>query len=138
MGRSRLQRQSGALPELRALDEGDLQDDDSVSQAPTRRSDAGSMASNAMSAWLGEDIPRGAGLTPFELADWLRTLPKDRLDGETLKAVARHVLDREIDEEQFGTAVAAGALGTMGVLDPRQQKVLERYFKQIQTEAVMA
>merc|ERR1712093_832085 len=96
------------------------------------------MASNAMSAWLGQDIVRGAGFTPFELADWLRTLPKDRLEIESLKAVARYVLDAQMDEEQFEAAIAAGKLGTMGIPDRRQQQVLERYFKQRKTEAVMA
>merc|ERR1719253_2471977 len=83
-------------------------DDDLHSQAETLRSEAESMHSAAMSAWLGEDMAKGKTLNPFELANWLRTLPKDRLEGDTLKAVARHVLDNDLDEEQLGTLVAAG------------------------------
>jgi len=112
--------------------------DDSVSCAPSHKSEAETMVSNAMSAWLQQEATAGAKLTPFELANWLRTLPKERLDGDMLKAVARHVLDNEVDETQFEKAVAAQKLGAMGAEDPRQQRILERYFKQRQTEAVMA
>jgi hypothetical protein len=96
------------------------------------------MASEAMSAWLDNGCARGSKLSPFELANWLRMLPKDRIDGETLKSVARHILDEEMDEEAFEKLVNDGGLINIGVPDQRQAKVLERYFKQRQTEALMA
>eukprot|EP00928_Gymnodinium_smaydae_P079835 TRINITY_DN63670_c0_g1_i1.p1 TRINITY_DN63670_c0_g1~~TRINITY_DN63670_c0_g1_i1.p1 ORF type:complete len:554 (+),score=59.85 TRINITY_DN63670_c0_g1_i1:230-1663(+) len=125
--KSRLQRQFGTSDR-----------DDSQSIAPSYCSQAESMTSNAISAWLGTDMARGAMLTPVELADWLRTLPRDRLEDESLKGLARHVLDAQLDEEQFEAMLAEGRLSSMGITDVRQQKVIERYFRQRQKEAVMA
>lgn len=64
-------------------------------------------------------------------------LPKDRLKEDTLKAIAKQVLDKSMDEEGFGTAIAAG-LESFGLSDQRQGIVLQRYFKQKQNEAAMA
>jgi len=122
-----------------SLDRQDFhRDDDLHSQAPTLRSEAETMASEAMSAWLENGCVRGSKLSPFELANWLRMLPKDRIDGDTLKVVARHILNQEMDEEAFETLINDGGLVDIGVPDQRQAKVLERYFKQRQTEALMA
>jgi len=113
-------------------------DDDLHSQAGTLRSEAEAMSNDAMSHWLGDTMVKGATLSPFELANWLRMLPKDRLESDTLKAVARHVLDQNMDEEEFGTVIASRGLASFGVSDARQAQILERYFKQRQSEAAMA
>jgi len=121
------------------LDEQDFQrDDDLHSQAETLRSEAETMASDAMSHWLGNSMVTRSALSPFELANWLRMLPKDRLEDNTLKSVARHVLDKSMDEDKFEAALAAGGFASFGVTDQRQAQILERYFKQRQSEAAMA
>jgi hypothetical protein len=137
--RSRLDGHKQGAPVWGSLDRQDFhRDDDLHSQAPTLRSEAETMASEAMSAWLENGCVRGSKLSPFELANWLRMLPKDRIDGDTLKVVARHILNQEMDEEAFETLINDGGLVDIGVPDQRQAKVLERYFKQRQTEALMA
>merc|ERR1712187_724462 len=103
-------------------------DEDLHSIAPSLRSEAETMASEAISAWLDNGQVARARLSPFELANWLRTLPKDRLDGDTLKTVAKHILDTKMDEDDFDKAIANEGLASMGVSDPRQAKILERYF----------
>merc|ERR1712178_399966 len=112
-------------------------EDDLQSNAETLRSEAKTIASTAMSTWLGNAAVSRASLSPLEIAQWLRTLPKDRLKEETLKLVARHVLDKSMNEDEFGAALAAG-LESFGLSDQRQGMVLQRYFKQKQTEAAMA
>jgi len=112
-------------------------DDDVRSQAETLRSEAETMVSDSMSQWLGTTTANRARLSPFELANWLRMLPKDRLDGDMLKVVARQVLDKEIDEDALEDIIAKGGFASLGVTDQRQAKVLERYFKQRQEEAAM-
>jgi len=112
-------------------------DDDLHSNADTLRSEAETMASDAMSHWLGKEAVSRAKLSPFEIAHWLRMLPKDRLTEDTLKTVAKKVLDEHIDEDGFGLAVAGG-LQSFGLSDQRQGIVLQRYFKQKQNEAAMA
>jgi hypothetical protein len=113
-------------------------DDDRRSVAETLRSEADKLANDAMSNWLDDGQVSRASLSPLELGHWLRTLPRDRLDGETLKVVARHVLNNSMDEEEVAAAVAATGFASLGVTDQRQAQILERYFKQRQSEAAMA
>jgi len=149
--RSRVQGpQESSLPHLdsRALNQPDYQswdktshpgqcDEELQSNADTIRSEAETMVSDAMSHWLGNDAVSRTALSPFEIAHWLRTLPKDRLKEDTLKVVAKHVLDKNIDEAGFAAAIEAG-IESFGLSDQRQGIVLQRYFKQKQNEAAMA
>jgi hypothetical protein len=112
-------------------------DEELQSNAETLRSEAQTMASDAMSHWLGKDSVSRATLSPFEIATWLRMLPKDRLKEDTLKTIAKQVIDKHMDEEEFRAAIAAG-LDSFGISDQRQAAVLQRYFKQKQNEAAMA
>lgn len=136
--RTRLEGPREFAPDRRALDQQDSpRDDDLISNAETLRSEAETLASAAMSQWLGKASVSRAALSPFELAHWLRTLPKDRLKEDTLKAVAKQVLEKSMDEDEFGAAMAAG-LESFGLSDQRQGIVLRRYWKQKQNEAAMA
>jgi len=136
--RSRLGGQQQRGPDSPSPERSFERDDDLHSQAQTLRSEAGTIANDAMSHWLGQATATSQALSPFELANWLRMLPKDRLEGDTLKSVARHVLDNNLDEDEFGAAIAADRLASLGVSDKRQAQILERYFKQRQSEAAMA
>lgn len=133
------QRQQAPQAPSPRMDQDDVQsdDDDLRSQAQTLRSEAGTIANAAVSAWLGQSQVSTQSLCPFDLANWLRTLPKDRLDSDTLKLIGKHVVDNNMDEDEFGVALAGG-LAKFGVSDQRQVQILQRYFKQRQSEAHMA
>jgi len=136
--RSRLEGPRECASDRQALDQQDAPcDDDLQSNADTLRSEAQTIASDALSHWLGKAGVSRATLSPFEIAHWLRTLPKDRLKADTLKAIAKQVLDKDMDEDAFGAAIATG-LDSFGLSDQRQGIVLQRYFKQKQNEAAMA
>jgi len=132
------QRQRGPETPSPRLDQDDVQSDDDLrSQAQTLRSEAGTIADAAVSHWLGQSQLSTQSLSPFDLANWLRMLPKDRLESNTMKVIARQVLDNNMDEDEFGAALAGG-LASFGVSDQRQVQILQRYFKQRQSEASMA
>lgn len=140
--RTQLPEQLHGEPDNRAWEcqrpQEDQMDDDSQSQVSALRSEVETLNSDAMLHWLGKDTVCKSKLSPFELANWLRTLPKDRLDGDTLKVVARHVLDNNMDEDDLQAAITAGGFASLGVSDQRQAQILERYFKQRQSEGAMA
>lgn len=112
--------------------------------APTERSmaaqsEAETIASQAMSAWLETENGQNAPvLSPLEMAEWLRTLPSGRLPEEARKAVARRVLDEDIDSTRFGQSLEEGRWSELGVADERDAGMFLRFFKARQREAMMA
>jgi len=136
--RSRFEVTQKCAPVLETSQQQDSQsDEDLQSNADTLRSEAVTIASAAMSNWLGKSAVSRASLSPFDNAHWLRTLPKDRLKEDTLKSIAKQVLDKDMDEDEFGAAIAAG-VESFGLSDQRQGMVLQRYWKQKHNEAAMA
>lgn len=108
------------------------------SGARTERTEAQSIAEDAMSSWL-ETAPASAGsLSPLEVANWLRMLPRDRLAEASKKAVARKVLDSQIDGVRFQEALQAGHWRDIGVADERDGKRIARLFETRRREAMMA
>jgi len=107
------------------------------SVAQTERSEADSLATEAMAAWLRAD--GGAPpLAPMELAEWLRLLPANRVRDETKRAVARRVLEQELDGCDFHEIVTGGRWAELAVDDEREAAALARLFRQKQREATMA
>merc|ERR1712217_572270 len=105
-------------------------------RSSAQRSEAESLASQAMSAWLeGENVPQ---LSPLELADWLRLLPSHKISPETKKAVARRVLEQEMDGQDFQEIVRGNGWTALNISDEREAAALSRLFKQKQREATMA
>merc|ERR1712113_569800 len=100
----------------------------------------GSPRSQNLAAWLDADL-NGCGfvsLTPLELVDWLRTLPSSKVSEQTRKAVARRVLELDLDECGFRKIVSSACWSEIAVGDEREAVALERLFRQRQREALMA
>merc|ERR1712157_324832 len=76
--------------------------------------------------------------TPFQVADWLRTLPPTKVRAETRKHAARLVLDKNIDGDGFQAIIDRGKWAEINVEDERETVVLARFFLQRQQEATMA
>jgi len=92
--------------------------------------------SEAVTEWLtSAEAPT---LSPFELANWLRTLPKEKIPEETKKAVARAVLERKTCGDDFQNALTAGHWADLGISDEREAATLSRYYRGKQREAAMA
>lgn len=111
------------------------------SYAPSQcRSEAETIASQAMSSWLdGDSLANVPSLAPIEMAEWLRTLPSGKLSDEVRKTIARRVLEDDLDSRRFGQLLAQdGGWTSLGVSDERDAKTLERFFKTRQREAALA
>jgi len=108
------------------------------SAAYTERSEVGSAQSQSVAAWLEGDSGAVAGLTPLELAEWLRMLPAGKVAQETKKIVARRVLEQQLDGQDFQDIIDGNRWREISVHDEREVSSLTRLFRQKQREAVMA
>lgn len=90
-----------------------------------------------MATWIDpyHDTPV---LTPFQVAEWLRTLPQNKIKGETKKAAARLVLENHVDGDGFQAIISEGRWKELSIDDEREAVVLSRFFYQRQQEATMA
>lgn len=76
--------------------------------------------------------------TSSELANWVRLLPSSKVSESTKKAIARNVLERDIDGLRFDDIVSGARWSEIGVSDVRETASLTRLFKQKQQETKMA
>jgi len=90
-----------------------------------------------MSAWL-DLVPDTPVCGPIQLAEWLRTLPISRVPEETKKAIARRVIEQDLDSNDFQEIVTNQRWDLIAVDDERQAACLSRLFKQRQREATLA
>mmetsp|Transcript_43044 Transcript_43044/g.98991 ORF Transcript_43044/g.98991 Transcript_43044/m.98991 type:complete len:614 (+) Transcript_43044:62-1903(+) len=117
----------------------DAGDRSSVRSMPADRSETESQmaASEAMAAWL--DVESEAPcMLPLDLAEWLRTLPKERISDEARKFVASRVLKDKIDGDRFGELLADGRFEELDIEDDRVAATLSKFFKNKQREETMA
>lgn len=108
------------------------------SAAYTERSEVGSAQSQAVAAWLEGDSGAVAGLTPLELAEWLRMLPTGKVGQETKKNVARRVLEQQLDGQDFQDIIDGNRWREISIHDEREISSLTRLFRQKKQEAVLA
>lgn len=94
------------------------------------------MDTQAMTTWL--QLEGGPGLTPYQVADWLRVLPTNKVDRESKREVARRVLHFRLGGDDFLRALTNGRWAELGIKDERESVILLRHFKQKQHEAAMA
>merc|ERR1712150_365159 len=93
--------------------------------------------SEAISSWLecSSDVP---SLSPLQLVDWLRLLPVSKVQEDTKKAVARRVIEKDINGREFQDIINGGRLAEVAVDDAREAAALARLFRQKQREVTMA
>lgn len=105
---------------------------------PTPTDDSDQSVSREDRSELDTDRTTVPCLRPLELAEWLRTLPSGKLAEEARKAVARRVLDEDIDGLRFEQLLEEGSWESLGVADEREGHVLYRFFRTKQHETMQA
>jgi len=108
--------------------------DDNESVSTTRNKDT---TVQVMDHWLDGGMDEGT-LTPFQVADWLRTLPVSKFEREAKKTLARRVLHYGVDGEEFYELLTSGKWAELDLRDEREAVTLLRLFKQRQHEGAMA
>merc|ERR1712008_513878 len=79
-----------------------------------------------VAAWLEGDSGAVAGLTPLELAEWLRMLPAGKVGQETKKNVARRVLEQQLDGQDFQDSIDGNRWREISIHDEREISSLTR------------
>jgi hypothetical protein len=77
-------------------------------------------------------------MSPLDLAEWLRMQSPAEIAEEPRKAIARRVLDEEIDSQQFCKLLEESRWGELGIGDERDGIVLRKLLRMKEREELLA